>query len=152
MISNLISLAVRYLFDTSMVVAGLRSKRGASNALLRLAFQRRLPVVIHYELLAEYRDVLGRETHMRGTGLSEAKLQRFLAALVTVAQEITVRYMLRPNLPDADDDFIYELAFAASPCTIVTHNVRHFAAAELRWPGVSVKTPRQVLREVLSDA
>ena len=51
-----------------------------------------------------------------------------------------------------DDNFIYEIAFAASPCTIVSHNVRDFAAPELRWPGVMVKTPQLVLREVRLDA
>jgi hypothetical protein len=75
-------------------------------------------------------------------------LDRFLAALVGVGQEVQVWYLLRPNLPDEGDNFIFEIAFAASPCAIVTHNVRDFAKPELRWPGVIVQTPGSLLQEI----
>ena len=143
---------MRYLLDTCVVVAALRSRRGASNQVLRLAFERVLPIVIHYKLLAEYCSVLARAAHLAEIGFTPARLDRFLAAIVTVAEEVSVRYLWRPNLPDEDDNFIYEIAFAASPCTIVSHNVRDFAAPELRWPGVVVKTPQLALREVRTDA
>ncbi len=106
---------------------------------------------MHYKLLAEYREVLGRDEQLLATGLSPGRAQRLLAALVMIAQEVTVRFLMRPHLPDEDDNFIYELAFAASPCTIVTHNVRDFAAG-LRWPGVLVKSPARVLKEVPDNA
>ncbi len=112
-----------------------------------MVFEQRLPIVVHYKLIAEYRSVLCRGGQLAETGFTESELDRFLAALVTVGREIDVRYLLRPNLPDEDDNFVYEIAFAASPCTIVTHNVRDFAAAELKWPGVFVKTPGAVLQE-----
>jgi uncharacterized protein len=63
-----------------------------------------------------------------------------------------VRYLWRPSLPDEADNFVYEAAFAASPATIVTHNVRDFREPEIEWPGVLVKTPRQVLIEVSKHA
>jgi predicted nucleic acid-binding protein len=149
LISNMISFgSVRYLLDTCVVVAALRSRQGASNQVLRFAFERRLPIVIHYKLLSEYRSVLARAGHFAEIGFTPARLDRFLAAIVTIAEEVNVRYLWRPNLPDEDDNFIYEIAFAASPCTIVSHNVRDFASPELRWPGVVVKTPQLVLREV----
>lgn len=56
------------------------------------------------------------------------------------------------NLPDEVDNFVYEAAFAASPATIVTHNVRDFRKPEIDWPGVLVKTPQQILTEALWHA
>ena len=50
---------MKYLFDTNVLIAALRSRRGASHALIRMALQGKLPIVMHYKLLTEYRDVLG---------------------------------------------------------------------------------------------
>jgi hypothetical protein len=38
-----------------------------------------------------------------------------------------------------------EIAIAASPCSIVTHNLRDFVNAELRFPQVPLLTPGQLL-------
>jgi len=83
---------------------------------------------------------------------SQGQVERFLAALVTASEEVEVRYLWRPNLPDESDNFVYEAAFAASPATIVTHNVRDFRRPEIDWPGVLVKTPQQVLLEISRHA
>jgi hypothetical protein len=69
-----------------------------------------------------------------------------------VTQEVEVRYLWRPNLRDEGDNFVYAAAFAASPSTIVTHNVRDFRELEMKWPGVLVRTPQQVLVEALKRA
>jgi predicted nucleic acid-binding protein len=143
---------VQYVLDTCVVVSALRSRNGASNRVLRLASLGELPVVCHYKLLSEYRDVLFRMVRRGELVFSQAQVERFLAALVTTAQEVEVRYLWRPNLPDEADNFVYEAAFAASPATIVTHNVRDFRKPETDWPGVLVKTPQQVLTEVSRDA
>ena len=120
--------------------------------MLRLALRRELPTVCHYKLLSEYRDVLFRMVKRGELAFSRDQVELFLGALVTVAQEIEVRYLWRPNLQDKADNFVYEAAFAASPATIVTHNVRDFRKPEIDWPGVLVKTPQQILIEVLRHA
>jgi predicted nucleic acid-binding protein len=139
---------VRYALDTCVVVSALRSRHGASNRLLRKVFLGELPAVCHYKLLSEYREVLFRMVKRGELVHSPRQVERLLAALVTVTEEVEVRYLWRPNLPDEGDNFIYEAAFAASPATIVTHNVRDFRKPEMAWPEVFVKTPRQVLLEV----
>ena len=68
------------------------------------------------------------------------------------AQEVEVRYLWRPNLPDEADNFVYEAAFAASPATIITLNVLDFRKPEIAWQDVLVKTPQQVLTEVSRHA
>jgi hypothetical protein len=111
-----------------------------------------LPAVCHYKLLSEYREVLSRMVKRGELAFSWDQVERFLASLVTATREVEVRYLWRPNLPDVGDNFVYEAAFASSPATIVTHNVRDFRKPEIAWPGVFVKTPQQVLIEVSSDA
>ena len=143
---------VQYVFDTCVVVSALLSRNGASNRVLRLALLGELPAVCHYKLLSEYRDVLFRMEKRGELAFSRVQIERFLAAFVMAAQEVEVRYLWRPNLPDEADNFVYEAAFAASPATIVTHNVRDFRKAEITWQGVFLKTPQQVLNEVSRHA
>mgnify|MGYP001823933969 CR=1 FL=1 len=137
---------MRYLIDTCVVLSALVSRRGASNALLRLVFEGTLPVVVHYELVAEYRDVLLREENRAATGLSVERVHRFLAGYVRAADEVPVQYLWRPNLPDEDDNFVMEIAIAASPCTIVTHNVRDFLHGERVFAEVKVARPLEILK------
>jgi putative PIN family toxin of toxin-antitoxin system len=143
---------VRYVLDTCVVVSALRSKNGASNRLLRLVFEGKIRVVCHYKLLSEYREVLSRMVTAAELEYSRAQVERFLAALVTASEEVEVRYLWRPNLPDEGDNFVYEAAFAASPSTIATHNLRDFRKPEIGWAGVLVRTPQQILTEVLKHA
>jgi len=143
---------VRYVLDTCVVVSASRSRNGASNRVLGLALLGEIPAVCHYKLLSEYRDVLFRMVRRGELVFSRDQVERLLAAFVTAAQEVEVRFLWRPNLPDEADNFVYEAAFAASPATIVTHNLRDFRKPEIRWPGVVVKTPRQVLSEVSRHA
>jgi predicted nucleic acid-binding protein len=143
---------VRFVFDTCVVVSALRSRNGASNRVFRRALLGELPAVCHYKLLSEYREVLFRMVRRGELVYSRDQMERLLAAFVRAAQEVEVRYLWRPNLRDEGDNFVFEAAFAASPATIVTHNVRDFRQPELEWPGVLVKTPQQVLTEVSSHA
>ena len=138
---------MRYLLDTCVVASALRFRLGASNLILRWALEGRLPVVIHYKLLSEYREVLGRMVADGGIPFTGKQVDRFLASLVGVADEITIRFLWRPNLRDEGDNFVFETAVAASPCTIVTHNARDFESPELRWPDVEVRTPQQLIQE-----
>ena len=76
-----------------------------------------------------------------------AQIERLTAALVGVAEEVNVRFLWRPNLLDEGDNFVVEIAVAAQPCTIVTHNVRDFHAGELRFPAVFIKRPQEITQQ-----
>jgi uncharacterized protein len=106
-----------------------------------------LPLVMHFKLLAQYWDVLTRPEHRARLIYTPAQIERILAALVGVAEEVTVRFLWRPNLLDEGDNFVVEIAVAAQPCTIVTHNVRDFQAGELRFPTVFVKRPQEIVQQ-----
>jgi len=137
---------MRYLLDTNVLVAAFRSRSGASNALVRRALQGDLALVVHQKLVLEYRDVLSRPDILAQTGLAWADIELVLAHLVASAHEVEVRYLWRPNLKDEGDNFILEIAVAAWPCTIVTHNLKDFVNAELRFPQIALCTPGKLLQ------
>ena len=138
---------MRYLLDTNVLVAALRSSQGASHALVRRALQGELPLVVHQKLVYEYRDVLSRPTTLADTGLAWADAELVLAHLVARAQEVHVRYLWRPNLRDEGDNHLIELAVAGNAQAVVTHNVRDLARGELAWPRLRILTPAQFLEE-----
>lgn len=139
---------MRYLLDTNVLVSAFRSSSGASHALVRRALSGDLPLVVHHKLVYEYRDVLSRPDMLNGTGLTFSDVELVLAQLVVRATTVDVRYLWRPNLSDEGDNFVMEIAIAASPCAIVTHNIADFARAELRFPQVPLMTPAQLMQSL----
>ena len=138
---------MRYLLDTCIIISALRSKRGASFVLLKEALLGNLPIVMHFKLLAEYRDVLMRQSQQQALVFSEHEIEEILTGLCGLVTESKVRFLWRPNLKDEGDNFLIEIAFAFQPCTIITHKVRDFQKSELYFPEVLIKTPQQVLQE-----
>lgn len=138
---------MRYLLDTCVLFSALRSRRGASHHVVQQVLRGILPTVMHYKLVAEYQDVLTRPEHRAHLIYTPEQITRILAALVGVAEEIPVHFLWRPNLHDAGDNFVFEIAVAAQPCTIVTHNVQDFRTGELWFPTVCVKRPQDIMRQ-----
>jgi predicted nucleic acid-binding protein len=58
---------------------------------------------------------------------------------------VKVYFLWRPNLPDEADNHLIELALAGSADTIVTNNLKDFKAGELRFPDLTIQSPRQFL-------
>jgi predicted nucleic acid-binding protein len=141
---------MRYLFDTNVLVAAFRSSLGTSFALLQRVLHGELPLVVHPKLIYEYRDVLCRPEMLGASGITVQEAEVVLAQLVAKATEIDVRYLWRPNLHDEGDNFILEIAVAAWPCTIVTHNITDFQRAELRFPHIVLITPGQLMKSLQS--
>jgi hypothetical protein len=59
-----------------------------------------------------------------------------------------IHFLWRPFLPDADDDLVLELAFAARCRYIVRHDIADFRGSEQL--GVTAISPRDFLRLVRS--
>ena len=134
---------IELILDTNVVVAGLRSKRGASYKLLRLFDSGRFALKISVALALEYEDVLKRPGLL--PGISEQEIDNFLN-YVLLAGDLEPSFpQLRPSLRDPDDERILELAVECG-ATIVTHNRRDFEGAA-RF-GIDVKTPSEILKIV----
>ena len=120
---------MRVVFDTSVLVSAARSRRGASFALVNSIPAAEFQICLSIGLYAEWREVLTRPEHLP-SGRSAADALNYLRYLASQAHLQEIHFLWRPFLPDADDDMLLELAFAAGCRHIVTHNVRHFRGAE----------------------
>lgn len=133
--------------DTSVFVAALKSAGGAARQVLRLCLQGQITPVIGQKLLLEYEDVLNRMTLYKGCLLNATEREALLHAFLSVSQWASVYYLWRPNLPDEDDNHVFELAVAGNARAVITHNVADFSG-ELSFPGITVQTPAQFLNSL----
>jgi len=139
---------MRVVFDTSVLVAAARSRRGASFALVSSIPSPQFEVCLSVSLYAEWQDALVRPEHLPA-GKTVDDALAFLRFLASQAWLQDIFFLWRPFLRDPDDDMILELAFAASCRYIVTHNVRHFVGCEQL--GIKAVTPGEFLRIVTKD-
>ena len=128
------------VLDTNVLVSALRSKRGASQRVLRLVGTDALQIHISVALALEYEDVLKREGML--PGYTSAGVDEFLDYLFRVAILLPMVQLQRPTLRDPDDERILEVALQ-SGAMIVTHNVKDFRLAERL--GVQIKRPGELL-------
>lgn len=117
----------RVVLDSSVLVAGFRSRRGASFRLLELLRAGRFEIAVSVPLALEYEAVLVR--HARALGLRRDDAEGLVDYLCQVAHRQEIHFLWRPALTDPRDEFILELAVAAGCDAIVTHNVRDFTGA-----------------------
>jgi putative PIN family toxin of toxin-antitoxin system len=135
----------RIALDTNVLVAGLRSRRGASFRLLSLiGGSTDFEIALSVPLVLEYEAVLKRQT--KQLGLTHRDVDGVLNYLCSVASLHEVFYLWRPVLRDPKDDFVLELAVGAGCESIVTFNLRDFDAA--RSFQVEVEEPHAFLKRI----
>jgi putative PIN family toxin of toxin-antitoxin system len=139
---------LRVVLDTSIVVAALRSREGASNAVLRLVAEGRIVALATTALFLEYEDVLGRPEQRAVHGLSIRQIERVLSALASVMEPVTVHIGWRPQLRDPSDEMVLEAAVNGRANAVVTFNLGDFVPAG-RF-GVLVLRPAEILDRVRS--
>lgn len=132
------------VMDTSVLIAALRSRRGASFELLRRVGDGRWQLHLSTALLLEYEQVARRQA--QELWLHPDRIEAVLDYLAASGQEHAISFRWRPFLDDPDDDFILELAVAAGAGYIVTHNWRDFAGVEKF--GLQTVTPSQMLMKL----
>src|ERR1700677_4722216 len=137
----------RLVVDTSVIMAGLRSRLGASNRILTLVAERRLVPLVTTALFLEYEDVLNRPEQRLATGMSVDDVVGFLAALASAGEPVDVHFMWRPQLADPADEIVLEAAVNGRASAIVTHNVRDFLPATPTFK-MKVTTPRFSLKRM----
>ena len=134
---------MRVVFDTSVLVAALRSREGASFFLVTSIPTAEFQLCLSIGLYLEWQAVLTRKEHLL-TGRTEEDALGFLRYLASQAHLQEIHFLWRPLLTDPDDDMVLELAFAAGCTYIVTHNVRDFHGSEQL--GIIAITPRDFLK------
>lgn len=135
---------MRVILDTSVLVAALRSRRGASFRLIELLREGAYEIAITIPLSVEYEAALSR--HGASLGLRRADATTIVDYLCNVGKRQAIYFLWRPRLRDPDDEFVLEAAIASGCESIVTHNIRDFVAAKTL--GLKVLRPSQFLQEL----
>lgn len=140
---------MKLVLDTNVLVAAYRSRRGASNALLRNAFERRITPLCSTALFLEYEAVLSRPKTREATGHSLEDVRTIMDAFAAIAEAVELSFRMRPMLKDSDDEMVLEAVLNGGGKTIVTHNVRDFEPASRL--GIEVVQPGEILRRFNHD-
>jgi putative PIN family toxin of toxin-antitoxin system len=135
------------VLDTNVLIAGLRSRRGASFALLGLLAEEAFEISVSVPLVLEYEAVARRQA--RELGLTFADVDTVVDFVCRQAQHRSIFYLWRPFLRDPNDDMVLEVAVEAQCAYIVTFNTRDFAGVE-RF-GLRTLTPGEFLALLQED-
>lgn len=129
------------VLDTSVLVAGLRSKQGASFQILQAIRAGDIRIAVSVALVLEYESVLLRPDLI--PHFTTEEIGKIVDGLCLLADHQRVFFAWRPFLPDPDDDLVLELAVAASSPFVITHNTGDFCGSNSM--GVRAITPATAL-------
>jgi putative PIN family toxin of toxin-antitoxin system len=138
--------ATSFVVDTDVMVAALRSERGASRQLLLAALDRRFELLLSVPLILEYEAVLTRPQHLAASGLNSSEVGRVLDDLAAVARPVRLAFRWRPRLSDPDDDMVLETAINGNAVAIVTFNRRDFLSGTLGFNCAVIPPPTALQR------
>lgn len=132
------------VLDTNVLEAAMRSRRGASFAILSRLGGNDFDVAISVPLVLEYEEVLLRQAGELGRSVES--VTDLIDYICRVGKSQQIFFLWRPWLPDPDDDMLLELAVAADCEAIVTHNRRDFRLTSQF--GIAVLSPAEFLNRI----
>ncbi|WP_075289673.1 putative toxin-antitoxin system toxin component, PIN family [Pararhizobium arenae] len=136
----------RVVLDTNILVAGLRSRNGASFGVLSLVADRVIIPLVTTTLFLEYEAVLKRPELRGMTNLSVADMELFLRELAALAKPVDVHFSWRPQSSDPADEMVLEAAVNGRADALITHNLKDLAEAAARF-GIPAVLPGVFLQE-----
>ncbi len=130
------STALRAVPDTNVLIAAAIKPTGLWRELLDAAIAREWQPVVSPHLLSELEEVLRRP--MFSARLSEEAVQEFVAAVAAISEMATDPPPAKTRSRDRKDDYLIELAIAASVDVLTSgdHDL-----TDLTDPGVPIETP-----------
>ena len=137
---------MRVVFDTCVWVAAIRSRRGASFALLTEISHKRFQFGISVPLFLEYKAKLLETSAKLQTRLNQKQIAAIISALAFYGTEVSIYYRLRPNLKDENDNMVFECAANFGASTIITHNIKDFLNPELAAYDIQILTPGDFIK------
>jgi putative PIN family toxin of toxin-antitoxin system len=132
------------ILDTNVLFAALRSQAGVSNRLLTLLGDSRWQIHLSVPLVLEYEEVLYRNQPELGVSIDE--IDRLINAICAIGIPHDIFFLWRPLGKDPDDEFLVELAIAASADAIISYN--KVDLKQVQAFGMQVLTPKQFLQQL----
>ena len=132
------------MIDTNVMVAALKSKRGASFKLLSIIDQDKFQISISVPLIIEYEYALKRTD--LNILLTESEIDDILDYICLIADKRKIFYLWRPYLKDPKDDMVLELAVESESDYIITYNQKDFKGVSKF--GIKTLTPKAFLRKI----
>jgi predicted nucleic acid-binding protein len=131
------------VLDTDVLVAGLRSRTGASRILLQSAYFGVVRPLISVATFLEYEAVLTRAEQLTAMCLTRAETEAFLDVFMTKAEEVSPYYNHGGIVRDPDDDKFVTAA-------INTFNIRDYVPRDGRVTGLGILVcrPGDILRRL----
>lgn len=134
---------MRIVLDTNVVVSALLW-RGTPYTLLRAAVEGMLTLCTSKELLAELREVLGREHLLARLDLQSSSVDQALSLYGALAVSVTPTLVPGVVLADPDDDHVIAAAVTAKADLIVSGD-RHLLDIGSH-EGIRIATPAEAVR------
>ena len=138
---------MRFVLDTDVVVAAMRSPSGASAAIVQAARRTTVTLLLSVPLAVEYEAVCRRPEHRLAAGLSLRQVEIFLNAVIALAEPVQTHFLWRPQLRDPNDEMVLEAAVNGGADAVVTFNVRDYGTAPSLF-GVEVLLPRETIARI----
>ena len=138
---------MKYVLDTNVIVAAMRSPSGASAALLMAVRRGEVKIAANVALALEYEATCSRAEHVLASGLSPHQVSIFLDVVVAMAEPVETHFLWRPLLRDPADELVLEAAVNGRAAAIVTFNQRDFGAVPSQF-GIEVLAPITALRRI----
>jgi predicted nucleic acid-binding protein len=135
------------VLDTDVVVAAMRSPRGASAELLRRIDGGKAVMWLTVALALEYEAICTLAEHRLASRLSAAETGIYVDGLIGLAEPVRAFFRWRPQLSDPGDDLVLEAAVNGQADAIVTFNERHLREARSSF-GIDVIRPAEALRRI----
>jgi len=138
---------MKIVVDTSVMFQALMSSKGASHEILQMIRRAEVQVAISVPVFEEYSDVLLRASSLESFKLAAADVLSVLDFIALVSVKTDIRFLMRPNLQDENDNLFAELAFASGAEYLITRNEKDFINnSELRLDSFKVLNPYQFLQ------
>jgi predicted nucleic acid-binding protein len=133
------------VLNTNVLVSGACRRAGSLACRVLLGvLDRRIPLILTPSIALEYQDVLLRPGVLALTGLTHAQSVDLVTDLIALSYQVQLDFVWRPNLRDEADNKFVDAAVHGS-AIIVTYNVDHYRAPDIKQYGWAVMTPREFL-------
>ena len=135
--------SINVVIDTNVLIAALKSRRGAAHKLLLNLPKGRYRPCVSVPLFVEYESVAKRAGLV--SGLENTEIDAILDFVLSKSSIREIFFLWRPYLRDAKDDMALEVAVESQSRYIITFNKRDFKGVE-RF-GIETVTPQEFMIE-----